>query len=114
MVSTPEGLPISMLGRLPATVVWSPSKIWTPGPLNRRRAVPPPVKPIRAWTSPWAANVPVAATWLSVPLNSSVAPAAVRVVPAASVTVAPDLDRVEGVRTGDRAAGEDEGAGPSR
>ena len=49
--------------------------------------MPPPVKPIRAWTSPWAARVPVAATWLRVPLNSSVVPVAVRVVPAASVTV---------------------------
>ena len=54
-----------------------------------RVAVPPPVNPTRALMSPWAAIVPVAAAWLTVPLNSSVVPAAVRVVPAAITTVPP-------------------------
>ena len=50
-------------------------------------AVPPVVNPTWTSTLPWAARVPVAAAWLRAPLNRFRDPVAVRVVPAARVTV---------------------------
>ena len=86
-VSVPDGSLMSTLGRAPTVVLWKPLKIWAPLPLISRVVVPPPVKPIWALMSPWAARVPV----LTVPLNRFSEPDTVRTVRGAMVIVPPRI-----------------------
>ena len=83
IVSVPPALLMFRIGRSLVAIA-PPVQSCAPPPLIS--SVPlPPVKPLAAVMSPWAARVPVA----MVPLVSVSSPVVVRVVPAAIVTAPP-------------------------